>query len=144
MSKNQRLMLMIAVIFSIIPLSGCDKSTNPPEDNEFIGNWRWIRSSGGIAGVTITPETEGYDQFLYVTSDSTYSLQRIDTSGSTVTYNGNYYITYEPIWNVNDTGKVIYMGSNQRSTLTISNDSLRIGEICNDCWLYEYVRLGNI
>lgn len=37
------------------------------------GEWRWVSSTGGIAGTTITPETAGYERKLVLTNDMTYS-----------------------------------------------------------------------
>ena len=36
-------------------------SCNKPEKKELVGNWRWISTTGGIAGWIFSPETEGFE-----------------------------------------------------------------------------------
>jgi len=48
---------LIATLVSVAACSGVSPAT--PEQ-PFAGSWRWVRSQGGIAGVEITPATEGY------------------------------------------------------------------------------------
>ena len=46
------------LIFAIF-FSSCTKEELPQISSGIIGKWAWVKSSGGIAGVTLTPETEG-------------------------------------------------------------------------------------
>lgn len=40
-------------------------------EDDLVGTWRWVRSTGGIAGVTLTPETEGVTGVLRFGADGT-------------------------------------------------------------------------
>ncbi len=41
-------------------------------NNSLAGNWQWVMSTGGIAGKTFTPVSEGYERNLTFTYDSKY------------------------------------------------------------------------
>ncbi len=56
-------------------LSGCSSPVEPPPDSLF-GVWEWVRAEGGIAGVTLTPETEGYTLQLRITRPDRIQLDR--------------------------------------------------------------------
>jgi hypothetical protein len=47
-------------------LSSCSSPVEPIPDSLF-GAWEWVRAEGGIAGVTITPESEGFTMTLRIT-----------------------------------------------------------------------------
>ena len=47
-------------------LSNCSSPVEPIPDSLF-GAWEWVRAEGGIAGVTITPESEGFTMTLRIT-----------------------------------------------------------------------------
>jgi hypothetical protein len=48
-----------------VTLVGCGGSiTGPNFTDRLVGDWSWVDASGGLAGVTLTPESEGYDQTL--------------------------------------------------------------------------------
>jgi hypothetical protein len=47
-------------------LSSCASPVEPIPDSLF-GTWEWVRAEGGIAGVTITPESEGFTMTLRIT-----------------------------------------------------------------------------
>lgn len=51
-----------------------------PADHDIIGAWQWIGSQGGIAGVTITPDSEGQSAGeIRFWSDERFSIFRADT-----------------------------------------------------------------
>jgi hypothetical protein len=56
-------------------LSGCSSPVEPPPDSLF-GVWEWVRAEGGIAGVTLTPETEGFTRQLRITRPDRIQLDR--------------------------------------------------------------------
>lgn len=135
--------LILSFLLSIIQ---CGKPTNPQiiENNQLIGQWQWISSIGGIGGWTRTPATEGHEIILAFESDSTFLRTTIDTTGGIIIsyiLSGSYHITYEQIWNVNDSGDVIYMSGLLRSVFELANDTLFLTEICYDCFGHTYVRI---
>lgn len=51
-------------------LSGCSSSTSLGE-GEIVGRWVWLSSTGGIAGTTRSPASEGYSGVLRFAVDGT-------------------------------------------------------------------------
>lgn len=51
----------------------CIKEEISSHNSTLTGEWRWVSSTGGIVGTTITPETAGYERKLVLTDDMTYS-----------------------------------------------------------------------
>ncbi len=50
---------------------GCSNDNSDIGLDSIVGNWVWVRSSGGIAGTTETPESTGKNVRLEITNDST-------------------------------------------------------------------------
>lgn len=51
-----------------------------PNGGDIVGSWEWIGSIGGIAGVTITPDSEGHSAIqIRFRDDKTFSVHRADT-----------------------------------------------------------------
>ena len=55
-------------------LSGCSSPVEPPPG--LFGVWEWVRAEGGIAGVTLTPETEGFTRQLRIARPDRIQLDR--------------------------------------------------------------------
>lgn len=53
-----RLPLLIAFIAMLGAATACG-STGPSFQDGVLGTWRWVESTGGIAGVTLTPASTG-------------------------------------------------------------------------------------
>lgn len=52
-----------AVILLTLLATACSK---PEKEELLIGTWRWTRTSGGFAGDTFTPESEGFEaEFVF-------------------------------------------------------------------------------
>ena len=67
----QRNVGMVAVILLVLSLivTACSK----PEKQELSGSWRWTSTSGGFAGDTFTPESEGFEaEFVFKGSTFTF------------------------------------------------------------------------
>lgn len=47
------------MVLTVVTALCCSNSDENLNDNQLIGNWNWKSSTGGIAGVTITPESTG-------------------------------------------------------------------------------------
>ena len=54
--------------------------------SSLVGEWRWISSTGGIAGKTITPSSAGYERKLVLTADLKFSRYKDNTLESSGTY----------------------------------------------------------
>ncbi|WP_418263203.1 hypothetical protein [Flavobacterium faecale] len=40
-------------------MMGCSTDKNIPEYQNLYGQWNWLESTGGIAGMTLTPQSTG-------------------------------------------------------------------------------------
>jgi hypothetical protein len=123
-------------------IAGCATTHTPtaPVESELIGSWRWVKSMGGIAFETRTPETEGYTQSIEFRTDGTYWLYR----------DGQQLVTYEYIlkheynqW-LNDTADVIHYYYNEEpqsiQAYQMDGDTLSLTSLCDDCFSSVYVR----
>ena len=70
-------MKFTAVILLALLATACNK----PEKKELVGTWQWYCTSGGIAGVNYTPESEGFEAKLVFTKKVTSMIP--STPGST-------------------------------------------------------------
>ncbi len=72
-----RIAVTLAAI--VVPVAGSSDPTALDTDDlpdALFGSWSWTGASGGIAGVTITPESEGYTLTLVFTSPNLVTLSR--------------------------------------------------------------------
>jgi hypothetical protein len=67
-------LIFIALVFC--SASSCNKNDDPGPSSSLVGKWRWVKSVGGIAGTTLTPQTEGFTQTQVYGADSTYKMYR--------------------------------------------------------------------
>ena len=76
----------VAVILLAVLATACSK----PENKELAGTWRWTSTTGGIAGVFYTPESEGFEAEI-VFKGSQFTFYK---DGKKVT-SGTYRIDYD-------------------------------------------------
>lgn len=71
-----RVVMALAVV--VVPMACRSDPTVPVNElpEALFGSWSWTGASGGIAGVTITPESEGYTLTLVFTAPNQVSLFR--------------------------------------------------------------------
>ena len=65
---------LCAVLITFV--TGCQKenSVNVTTGTGLVGQWEWVSTTGGIAGVHQTPQTLGYTHLIAFTKDSLYEL----------------------------------------------------------------------
>jgi hypothetical protein len=63
----------------VLLLPACSGPTEPTLEDQLFGSWEWVRAEGGIAGTTITPESEGYRMVLRITRPDRIELSRDGT-----------------------------------------------------------------
>lgn len=97
--------------------------------NKLLGEWEWVESSGGIAGVTLIPETEGYTKTYHFSSDSNLSIYKNDTLISETTYQV-----------VGDTLKINGQDINQ--IIEYKTDRIILYDLCVDCFISTFERKG--
>ena len=95
---NKILPIIAMLLFGMfIMSSGCHYTPSGPpavkktpslSDTGLSGtSWKWLSSSGGFAGVFISPDKRGYNVSIQFASDSLFSFFRNDTLVETAQYN---------------------------------------------------------
>ncbi|WP_111708448.1 hypothetical protein [Lutibacter citreus] len=125
------------IILSILVLSvffSCSNDDESLNDN-LVGNWNWKSSSGGIAGITETPETTGNTINLEITKDSIFNYLNGTLSGKTA-----YTIETKESLLFNEMSDMIIRENGFRQIINISKDQLILVGDCYDCFSSEYVK----
>jgi hypothetical protein len=120
---------------------GCQKNEDVvanPLDIDILGNWTWVKSSGGIMGRTDTPASSKFAQKYVFGKDLSYDLQRDGLSIDKGTYKLQH-IFESPSGKL--TQKITFSRTNEGFVYTLKNDTLRIDEGCCDRFVHTYTRL---
>jgi hypothetical protein len=120
-------------LFLIFTVSGC--SLMETDQDDVNGKWEWVYSYGGIAGQTLSPETEGHRQQLIFYGGRYYILAR---DGETLR-KGLYYYS-EPKIGGRKRSAIEFESDNWKTFYEISNDTLFLSPNCRDCFFDTYVR----
>ncbi len=85
--KKLSFLLVFAALFTF----SCTKEevVATKASSSLAGEWRWVSSTGGIAGKTYTPTSEGYERKLVLTSDFKFSRYK----DAVLEKSGTYEIT---------------------------------------------------
>lgn len=87
--RFRSLVVPLALLVLLTP-AACSSDPTAPEKDELpqalFGTWSWIRSTGGIAGTTRTPESEGYTQTLTFTAPNQIELFRDGVAAAATTF----------------------------------------------------------
>ena len=85
--KKLSFLLVFAALFTF----SCTKEevVATEASSSLAGEWRWVSSTGGIAGKTYTPTSEGYERKLVLTSDFKFSRYK----DAVLEKSGTYEIT---------------------------------------------------
>lgn len=120
----------------LILAAACTYSSTGPDGDTPSGTWRWLESTGGIAGVRYTPSSEGYN-VRYVFSGNQVSAFRNDSLKATslITVRDDE-ITYQPSISV-----FVFGGGIDVQTLqVISADTIMLHDPCCDRFSHRFVR----
>ncbi|MEE8404336.1 MAG: hypothetical protein V3S17_02985 [candidate division Zixibacteria bacterium] len=132
---------IISLIFllSILLMSCNDKPTE--KVSPIRGNWRWVQSCGGFAGTCIYADSVNYSRRLSFDYNSNFTEYLNDS----LMFAGKYRIVRKLVWGT-DTSDVIVIDDYPFELIIdyIRNDSLSVSEICFDCFVSIYVKLGPI
>ena len=125
---------LIRTLYILIHLENYDYE--PQVLDHLIGDWEWVRSVGGIAGNTITPESAGYTKTTHFQRDWTYVEERNDT-----TFLSTRFRLYQKT-----VGKVtvnmLQIGDFEPSQIvTVTDSTLDLMDDCIDCYQHSYRRL---
>lgn len=131
---------LLALAF-LISVSGCKghSSNTSAQLKKLDGDWIWQWSQGGIAGLTLTPETEGYTLTINFSEPGIYKKYKdgtliskgsftLLTDDETYSFDADFMIAYENEINVNQF--VSFEGS----------DTLILYDECFDCFKHLYIK----
>ena len=120
----------------IVGFTSCSKEEVTVKSNELVGEWKWVKKTGGIAGVNETPN-KGDTFVLKLNSDNTYSYI---TNGSE-TSKGQYTLDKEESMLYNKETPVIVFDENGKLMYELQGNVLYLAEDYYDGFNYEYVRI---
>jgi len=139
---NLTFVLAIIIFAALGVHCGKEKTLAGPREGPpatLVGSWSWQKSVGGIAGVTLTPQSTGHTQGLVFRSYGICERYRDDT----LIVAGQYSIAREKTWAFPDTVAVIYYQNNwqEPQATQIRGDTLELVDLCIDCFGHTYVRV---
>ena len=109
-----------------------------PEENPLVGAWSWVESTGGIAGVTLTPASTGQTMSLRFEADGMVELFRDGASAGTTTYTVEQGAGDGTIWTV--TWASPLLGFETQTAHAPDADTLVLADGCCDGFTYTWTR----
>jgi hypothetical protein len=124
------------VVLTTLVLGACTSASTDPDADLLSGNYEWVRSSGGIAGVTMTPASENY-RVRFSFSGNQVTAFRNDSlkATSTVTVRGDE-VTYQPSISV----FVFDGGIDVQTIRKLPGDTIALADPCCDRFEHVFVR----
>jgi hypothetical protein len=126
-------LLLVVIAFSF----GCKKDDTFISSSCLIGEWSWISTCGGIAGICYTPKSTNQRINLVLTVDSMYQSFTNDTLKDS----GKFHVYKLISADTKDTSNILQYGSTSEMYL-IMRDSLYFtqGDLCFDCFSSNFKR----
>jgi len=128
---------MKKLILLLLPLLlSCSSNKNagskPPK---IIGNWQWLETTGGFAGIKKTPESTNQIKNLQITKDSIfyYDNGELTSSQPYKLQLAKSMLSKKTEWQLNETISKVFI-HRQDSTLILRED-------CFDCFSHKYVKM---
>lgn len=135
MKKNPFKLVVICLITVI--LLGCSEKVDLSQP-DLIGKWKWIQTTGGFAGVNITPETEGFTRTLVFSEDGHYKFIKNDS----VTEEGTYEIIKKKNTIAGEAFVISYSGGRLLEEIIVQqNDTLNLQQNVIDGFRNKYTRV---
>jgi hypothetical protein len=128
--------LLIISLVGLVILS-CKKESQ--KLTTLVGRWDWISSSGGIAGITYTPQSTGVRKIVEYTNDSVFRLIQNDTLLGECKY---HLIKSKSVYNQDSALMITYDKYPIRQSFSFTNqDILIVEDDCYDCFQSTFKRL---
>jgi hypothetical protein len=129
---------IISLLVIIVSIYGCEKDDSFISSSSIIGEWSWISTCGGIAGICYTPKSTNKRINLVFTVDSMYKSIINDT----IKDSGKFHVYKVISADTKDTSNVLQYGSASQTFLII-RDTLYFphSELCFDCFSSNYKRI---
>jgi hypothetical protein len=131
-------LLWVVVIVGIVFPAGCKKTSTNLPTSQIAYMWEWTQSTGGLAGVIQTPQSEGYTQATDFDDNGQYTKYR----DNAIIASGAYSLTR----NVSQLDGIEYDmvvfndGTAPQAILSVSDNQLVLREECFDCFTHTYRR----
>ena len=128
---------IIFLLVVIVSCFGCKKDDSFISSSSIIGEWSWISTCGGIAGICYTPKSTNQRINLVFTVDSIYK----SITNDTLKDSGKYHVYKVISADTKDTSNVLQYGSASQTFLII-RDTLYFpkSDLCFDCFSTNYKR----
>lgn len=139
----------ILIVSSLsIFLTGCKKDIDVPKQelNNLFGTWEWVQSSGGFAGITTSPLTEGHTIKLEFNENGIYKEFK---NGEKIDKRKFSFIEGKSIYTADNSTLIEYEKTGvlnrkenftSQSIIFFSNDTLQLNDECYDCFSRLYVK----
>lgn len=126
------------LIFLSLTLAG-NSCTDEKQDlsEELVGEWRWIASVGGFAGLRITPETSQETQTLKFSKKGEYRTYKNDS----LVAEGSYEIVRGKTIFSEDEKDLLVRPDRLKQVISITGDTLRLQDNLYDGFGHTYVRV---
>ena len=127
---------MKTIVLAALVLAGCKSASTDPGDDRLSGSYEWVRSSGGIAGFTLTPASENY-RVRFSFSGNQVTAFRNDSlkATSTITVRGDE-VTYQPSISV----FAFDGGIDVQTIRVLPGDTIALADPCCDRFEHVFVR----
>lgn len=95
--------LLLCSLITVLTLSSCHKKYDFPDPSlkKIVGKWNWIRTEGGISGVTFFPKADGSDALSYEFTERALCIVRHAENKAKYRYEinqANSFISQQPAW----------------------------------------------
>jgi len=131
---------LILTFIALIMMVSCNKeNTSSVISTSLTGEWNWISSTGGIAGIKYTPETTGEKRRITFDTDSVFRFYRNDT----LKIECKYHLLKVPTSDGLDSTKLVsYTYTTIRQYYEVQSDGvLVLSDDCMDCFMSQYKRI---
>ena len=122
-------------IFTLFFIFSCrdDNDNETLSNQDLIGNWTWKKSTGGINGITETPESTNKTINLVISNDAV----KIYENGN-LTSENNYNLQIKESIQGGNKPMLIYSPYKPSQNYQINGNKLYLNDECNDCYNSEY------
>jgi hypothetical protein len=129
---------IISLLVIIVSGYSCTKDDSFISSSSLVGEWSWISTCGGIAGICYTPKSTNQRINLVFTADSMYKSIINDTLKDS----GRFHVYKLISADSKDTSNILQYGSTGEM-FSIIRDTLYFihSDLCFDCFSTNYKRI---
>jgi hypothetical protein len=139
MKKYLKYLVVVGIGVLLLISLGCGKKVvKSKSPYSIIGKWSWVESFGGIGGVRLTPESEGYTKTYVFNPDLTFLSYKNDT----LMMMAKYRITRKLVWD-SYMAEVLQVNEQIEQIIEFQgNDTLGLGDHMVDGFGHLFVRVN--